>query len=185
MNENSFYLIKSDYIDLIKSLGGRYSDNKQRPIYCCIKDQYNENLYQAIPTSDISHRSKEQTDKFSKYTQLPKNDIRSAYYHIGYTNKPALYKISNCFPITDKYIDRAYTSKGKPLCLKNKHQIEIIHKKLLRILSYEGRFPNKLEQHITDIKNYLINEMQSQLSQNILPSQIHTSQNFGEFTLGR
>lgn len=51
MKENGFYLIKQDYIDLIKNLGGKYSDNKQRPIFCCIKDKYIDNLYWAIPTS--------------------------------------------------------------------------------------------------------------------------------------
>lgn len=178
-------MIKPDYIDLIRNLGGKYSDNKQRPVYCCIKDKYIENLYWAIPTSDISHRTEQQMNKFNQYIQLPKTDIRSAYYHIGYTNKPALHKISNCFPITDKYIDRAYSSKGKPLCLKNKREIEAIQKKLLRILSYEGRFPNRLEQHITDIKNYLINEQQPHLSQTILPSQIPPKQSFGGFTQGQ
>lgn len=183
MNENGFYLMKQDYIDLIKNLGGKYSDNKQRPIFCCIKDKYIDNLYWAIPTSDISHRTQPQIDKYRKYINLPKSDIRSAYYHIGHTNKPALYKISNCFPITDKYIDREYISKGKPLYLKNKQEIETIQKKLLRILSYEGRFPNKLEQHITYIKNHLINELQPNLSQAILPSQLLDAGGLG-FTQG-
>lgn len=183
MNENGFYLIKQDYIDLIKNLGGKYSDNKQRPIFCCIKDKYIDNLYWAIPTSDISHRTQQQIDKYRKYINLPKSDIRSAYYHIGHTNKPALYKISNCFPISDKYIDREYISKGKPLYLKNKQEIETIQKKLLRILSYEGRFPNRLEQHITDIKNYLSNELQPNLNQTILPSQLPDSGGLG-FTQG-
>lgn len=185
MNENGFYLIKTDYIDLVRNLGGKYADNKQRPVYCCIKDKYTENLYWAIPTSDISHRTKQQIDKYNSYIQLPKTDIRSAYYHIGYTNKPALYKISNCFPITDKYIDREYSSKGKPLCLKNKHEIETIQKKLLRILSYEGRFPNRLEQHITDLKNFLINELNPHLNQTILPSQIPPTQGFGGLSQGK
>lgn len=95
------------------------------------------------------------------------------------TNKPALYRISNCFPITDKYIAKAYISQGNPLCLKNKQEIETIHKKLLRILSYEGRFPNRLEQHITDIKNYLINELQ--LQNILLPNQIQSPQNLNNF----
>lgn len=76
-------------------------------------------------------------------------------------------------------------SKGKPLCLKNKEEIEAIQKKLLRILSYEGRFPNRLEQHITDIKNHLINELQPQLNQAILPSQIPPTQEFNSFNQGR
>ena len=159
MIKNGFYLIKQEYIDLIDNIGGKYSDNKQRPVYCCVKDKYINNLFWAIPTSDLSHRTQKQINRYNKYINLSNKDIRSAYYHIGYTNRPALYKISNCFPITDKYIEREYISQGKPLCLKNKQEIEAIESKLFRILSYEGRFPNKLEQHITDIKNHLVSEL--------------------------
>ena len=179
MKENSFYLIDNSYIKLINNLGGKYGDSKQRPIYCCIKDKNINGLFWAIPTSDISHRTQNQIAKYNNYIQLPKNDIRSAYYHIGYTNKPAIYRISNCFPITDKYIAKAYISQGNTLCLKNKQEIETIHKKLLRILSYEGRFPNRLEQHITDIKNYLINELQ--LQNILLPNQIQSPQHLNNF----
>lgn len=72
MNENGFYLIKQDFFDLIKNYDGNYSDSKQRPVYCCIKDKYTEGLYWAIPTSDISHRTQQQTDKYTKYINLPK-----------------------------------------------------------------------------------------------------------------
>lgn len=163
MKENGFYLIKQGYVELVNNvIGGKYNDTKQRPVYCCIKDKHIDGLYWAIPTSDISHRSEQQISKYDNYSKLPKKDIRSAYYHVGHTNKPALFKISNCFPVSEKYIDREYISKGIPLMLKNKKEIFDIQQKLLRILSYEGRFPNKLEQHITDIKNYLINELQSE-----------------------
>ncbi len=182
MYENGFYLIKQELFDLIENIGGKYTDKKLRPVYCCIKDRYIENLYWAIPTSDISHRTQQQMNKINKYAQLPRTDIRSAYFHVGHTNKPALYKISNCFPITDKYIERAYLSQGKPLCLKNKQEIRTIQEKLLQILSYEGRFPNRLEQHITDTKSYLINELQFQLNQSILPNQIPSVQNLSEIT---
>ncbi len=50
---------------------------------------------------------------------------------------------------------------------------------VLRILSYEGRFPNRLEQHITDIKNYLINELQ--LQNILLPNQIQSPQHLNNF----
>ena len=156
MDENGFYIIKDEFIDIINNkIGGKYNDKKQRPIYCCIKDKNIIGLYWAIPTSDLSHRSKKQIEKYKKYENLPKKDIRSCYYHVGYTNKPAIYKVSNSFPVTDEYIERVYESKGKPLVLKNKTEINLLRKKLLRILSYENLFPNRLEQHITDIKNYL------------------------------
>ncbi|MEQ2416581.1 hypothetical protein AAAY30_05785 [Ruminococcoides bili] len=81
MKENSFYLIDNTYIKLINNLGGKYGDSKQRPIYCCINDKNINGLFWAIPTSDISHRTQNQIAKYNNYIQLPKNDIRSAYYH--------------------------------------------------------------------------------------------------------
>lgn len=166
MNENGFYLIKNEFVDLINNtIGGSYNDSKQRPIYCCIKDNKLDGIYWAIPTSDLSHRSSKQISKYERFINLPNKDIRSCYYHIGHTNRPALFKISNVFPVTDKYIIREYISNNKPLVMKNKTDIATIRKKVLRILSYENQHINKLEQHITDIKNYLIDEMSQDLSQ--------------------
>ena len=66
--------------------------------------------------------------------------------------------------------------------MENKKQREEITKKLMRILAYEGRFPNRLEQHITDVKNYLTQEMQQEIKKTILPNQISNTQDFGGFT---
>ena len=89
----------------------------------------------------------------------PENDLRWAYYHIANTNKKALYKISSCFPITDKYVEHEYTSNNKHVILQRTSDIEIIKKKLKKILSFENRRNNYFSQHITDIKEYLIKEL--------------------------
>lgn len=160
MKENGFYKIKPEFIDLIIELGGKYADSKERPIFCCIEDAHIENLYWAIPTSDLSHHSKEQIEKIQRWCS--ETSIRSSYNHIGYTNRPAIYKISNCFPITEKYIDTAYISQGQPLVLKNKKEIGTIRTKLYRILFDESIHPNKYEQHITELQNFLVSEIQEQ-----------------------
>lgn len=162
MTENGFYKIKPEFVDLINRIGGKYLDKKSRPVFCCIKDKDIESLYWAIPTSDYSHRSPKQIDKIKRW--CTEKSIRSAYYHIGFTNRPAIYKISNCFPITDKYIEATYMSQGRPLILKNKREIKIIRSKLHRILFDESIHPNKYEQHITDIKNFLIEEIKQNQS---------------------
>lgn len=36
MKEHGFYILRDEYIDLITTLGGKYADSKNRPIYCCI-----------------------------------------------------------------------------------------------------------------------------------------------------
>lgn len=161
MIENGFYTVKNEFIELIADLGGLYQDDKNRPVFCCFKDRFVSGLFWAIPTSDYFHRTVKQIEKAKRYSSLGNNDIRSAFYHIGETNRKAIYRISNCFPIIDKYVYSWYDDKdGKQLFLANKSDIAIIRKKLSRILFDESRKPNKYEQHITDIKNFLIKELQ-------------------------
>ena len=61
-------------------------------MYCCIKDSVIAGLYWAIPTSDLSHRTEEQLKKYREYMNKDERDLRSCYYHIGRTTKPALLK---------------------------------------------------------------------------------------------
>lgn len=156
---HGFYKITQEFVDLIKNLGGKYEDNKERPIFCCFEDKYTPDLYWAIPTSKYDHRDVKEIERIKKFCAFPERDIKWAYYFIGYTNCPAIYKISNCFPITYKYIDSIYTSKSQHLILQDKTDIAIIKKKLSRILFDESKHPDKYEQKITSIKNYLITEL--------------------------
>ena len=157
MKENGFYLLDNSYIKLIQQIGGIYNDNKARPIFCCLKDKFTEGLYWLIPTSDLSHRTPEQIKKYQDFQNY--KDIRSAYNHIGATSKPALFKISNALPVSDKYISRDYIVNGIQLVMKNRQQISEIQNKLHRILAFEATNPNKLEQHITSLKEYICAEL--------------------------
>lgn len=160
MIENGFYKVKQEYIELIRTLGGTYRDAKERPVFCCIEDKYVKDLFWAIPTSDLSHRTAEQIEKVRIWCALSGRDPRWAYYYIGHTNRPALYRVSNCFPIIDKYVDGPYTSQGSHLTLQRESDIVIIRKKLSRILFAESRNPNGFEQHISAIKQKMIEELQ-------------------------
>lgn len=155
MKPTGFYKLSTQYMDLVKELGGIYRDSKERPVYCCLQDKDCPEIFWAIPTSDISHRSKEQLDRINHFCGLPSRDIRSCYYHIGHTNRPAIYRISNVLPITINYIDGEYISQGKHLVLRNEKLISEITRKLSRILFDEKRHPNKYEQHISSIYSYL------------------------------
>ena len=159
MVQNGFYKVKKEYIDLIQELGGKYHDAKERPVFCCMEDTQIKHLFWAIPTSDLSHRTPEQISKFAKFCSLPDRDPRWSYYFIGHTNRPALYRISSCFPIIEKYVDCSYISQGNHLILKKQDDIEIIRKKLARVLFAESQRPNKFEQHITNIKRKMIAEL--------------------------
>lgn len=99
MKPTGFYKITQEYIDLIQKLNGTYKDNKERPIYCCIKDKNNPDIYWAIPASNIYHRPQVQLDRINFFCSLPERDLRSCYYHIGHSDRPAIFKISNALPI--------------------------------------------------------------------------------------
>jgi len=158
MKPTGFYKLSNEYFGLVKRLGGNYRDRKERPVYCCIQDRINPDIYWAVPTSDISHRAPEQLERIKGYCALPERDIRSCYYHIGHTNRSAIFKISNLLPVTEQYIDGEYTSQGVHLVLRDSKLIAEIERKLSRILFDERRHPNKYEQHITSVYSFLTDE---------------------------
>lgn len=163
MVENGLYIIREEYFDLVKSLGGEIEDPDahKRPTFCCFKDNKIEGLYWAIPTSDLEHRKKNQIEKYEKYMRLSDRDLRSSYYHIAKTTKKALYKVSSCFPITEKYIDHKYTSKGKHVIMRSSKDIEAINRKMRKILAFEFRKKDYFVQKISTIKLYLVEELNS------------------------
>lgn len=161
MKEHGLYIIRKEFLELVHKLGGDcdYYNGNKRPIYCCIKDNKIDGLYWAIPTSDISHRKDEQKAYYEKCLEKPDSDLRSCYYHIGRTTKDAVYKVSSCYPITAKYIDHEFNSCGKHVIIRRAETVNELERKLKRILAFESRKPNYFQQHITDIKNYLLNEL--------------------------
>ena len=82
--------------------------------------------------------------------------MRSCYYHIAKTTVDAIYKISSCFPIIEKYVDYEFKTSGVHVVLQRKDDISEIERKLRRILAFEFRKPNYFQQRITDIRNYLM-----------------------------
>ena len=155
MKPTGFYKLSSEYISFVQKLGGLYRDDKERPVYCCIQDKDCSLIFWAIPTSNLSSRTAEQINRVSRLCSLPERDIRSCYYHIGHTNRPAIFKISNVLPVTDECVDSEYTSHGRHLVLRDKRQISEIKRKLSRILFDESRHPNKYEQRISSIYNFI------------------------------
>lgn len=158
MKENFYYIVKDEFFDKFSEMGCTFKYNKSgnRPIFCCLKDSIIGGLFWAIPTSKAEGKD---LTRFNQYVSLDEHDIRSCYYHLGYTNRKAIFCISSVFPIIDCYIERAYTSGGQPLEMRREKMKQEIVKKLKRILTYENQFPNKLEQKITMVKKALISEL--------------------------
>lgn len=160
MVENGFYILDKSYRDLVKLLNGEFEEQKSRPVFCCMQDKNIKGLYWLIPTSDLSHRTPEQIQKYLNYSQV--KDIRQAYYYVGHTTRPALFKISKVMPASDKYISHEYLMQGTHLIMQDKKQISEITQRLQRILAYEALHPNKLEQKITAVKEFICKEIQQE-----------------------
>lgn len=160
MIEHSIYFGKSDFYNLIRNLGGSWNDSKERPIVCLIKLSENDKIYWAIPMGNWNHRDAKGQARINEYMSY--DDIRSCYYHVGNTDTKSIFFISDIVPITDKYIQRSYLGKytKKPYVIKNKKLISELVRKAKRILAWENANPNSYRQHITDIKNYLMNELE-------------------------
>ena len=160
MIEHGMYFGKSEFYQIIRDNGGSWNDSKERPIICLIKSTECDNLYWAIPVGNYEHRNEQAKERIQKFIQYNKKDIRSCFYHIGNTNEKSIFFISDVVPITDKYIDREYLNQSKKIhIVKNKILLADLEYKLRRILTYERNSPNFFRQHITDIKNYLIEEL--------------------------
>lgn len=160
MIEHGMYFGKSEFYQIIRDNGGSWNDSKERPIICLIKSTECNNLYWAIPVGNYEHRNEQAKERIQKFIQYNKKDIRSCFYHIGNTNEKSIFFISDVVPITDKYIDREYLNQSKKIhIVKNKILLADLEYKLRRILTYEKNNPNFFRQHITDIKNYLIEEL--------------------------
>lgn len=161
MEEYSIYYGKSQFYDVIRSIGGEWNDSKERPIVCLIKLSENDKVYWAIPIGNWDHRDEKAKSRIQKYLDYKESDIRSCFYHLGRTDAKSIFFISDVVPITQKYIERCYIGKytGEPYIIKNKQLLNELIRKTKRILSWENSNPNFYRQHITDIKDYLIREL--------------------------
>ena len=164
MNEHGMYFGKNSFYQIVKNVGGVWNDAKERPLVCVIKSTEYDDLYWAVPVGNWEHRDIKAQQRIQDYINMPQKDIRSCFYHIGNTDIKSIFFISDILPVTDTYIDRDYLSKfNKQHIIKNKILLLELEYKVKRILSFENRRPNYFRQHITDVKNYLVNEMMLEL----------------------
>lgn len=174
MQERAIYFGKSEIYQKIRDAGGKWDDPKERPIVCLIKSTENEGLFWAIPMGNWKHRDLQHKEKIKKYMSY--DDLRSCYYHIGRTTVKSIFFISDVFPITDKYIKSEYIGyDGLLYIIKNQDLVQAIKDKLGKILSFEKSRPNYFRQHITDIKNILINELQNEKKETPVKQEIEAA----------
>lgn len=160
MIENAIYFIKNEFYKIIRENGGEWSDTKKRPVVCLIQDKNIVGLYWAIPMGAWYHRNSQAKERIERYINLPESNIASCYYHLGKTTQQSIFFISDAFPVTDTYIEREYVGhNSSAYIIKNKNLISELNRKLNRILYFETSTPNYFRQHITDVKNALIKEL--------------------------
>ena len=158
MIKNGMYYVTEEFKDLVRDLGGEWNDKKKRPMACIMNSTENPNIYWAIPVGKYNHRDEKALERINDY--LLKNDIRKCYYHIGRTTNKSIFFISDVVPITTKYILEEHKDiNGKHFVIKNPKLLQELNFKLKRILNWENSKHNYFRQHITDIKQYLIKEL--------------------------
>ena len=166
MIKNGMYFAKNSIYQLIRDNGGQWNDSKKRPIVCIFESKEIEGLYYAIPVGDYDHRDEKAKERIQNYLNLPNQNIESCFYHVGNTTVKSIFFVSDVIPIIDSYIEREYKNNftGSIHEIKNKTLISELERKLARILAYEQSNPNHFRQHITDIKNILISELNENTS---------------------
>ena len=160
MIERGLYYANDAFSEMIRSLGGEWNDTKHRPIVCLIKSSEHDDLYWAIPMGKLNHRDENQQNRLNFFLNLPDRDIRSCYYHVGRTTTKSIFFVSDAIPITDKYIESVHVgADDNHYIIKNPNMIAELERKLKRILSVENSEKNHFRQHITDVKEYLLQEL--------------------------
>ncbi|MDD4592237.1 MAG: hypothetical protein PHG06_17695 [Parabacteroides sp.] len=160
MITNAIYFGKEALYETIKSNGGEWNDSKERPIVCLIRSSEHNDLYWAIPVGKWDHRENAAQTRIQKYLNYEDHDLRSCFYHLGRTTCKSIFFVSDVIPITDNYIERQYLNyDNNHYIIKNPNLLSELNRKLKRILSYENSKPNYFRQHITDIKECLIAEL--------------------------
>ena len=108
----------------------------------------------------LNHRDENQQNRLNFFLNLPDRDIRSCYYHVGRTTTKSIFFVSDAIPITDKYIESVHVgADDNHYIIKNPNLIAELERKLKRILSVENSEKNHFRQHITDVKEYLLQEL--------------------------
>ena len=164
MENYGCYIIKNSFFDKFNDIYLKGNKNENRPHYCCFSDTENDGLYWLIP---MSH----QIGKYENIIRIRKNlhkpcDILHILKIGG--NKSALL-IQDMFPITENYIERAYTINSVPLIIKSKKDIEIIARKSRNIyrLIHRNVKLNPTQPNVLQIKNKLLAELYEQKLQTV------------------
>ena len=161
MQKHGIYFANNSFYQLMRDLGGEWADQKERPFICLSIPNEPPDLFWAIPLGSVNHRNKQALSRIDQYLNYESSDIRSCFYHLGKTDVKSIFFISDAFPITPTYVKKEYLNRytHHPHIIKNHTLLSDLERKLRRILYWENKHPNYFRQHISSLKNYLLNEL--------------------------
>jgi hypothetical protein len=171
--EKGIYFATNDFYNIIRSIGGEWNDQKERPLVALIKSTDDPDIYWAIPMGDYGHRSESKKNRIQQFISRDNRDISSCFYHVGKTDKKSIFFISDVVPITFKYIDREYivgpAVNKVQYIIRNNALAEELERKVRRIISFEKAYVEsngqpKFRQRILDIHKFLLKELEDERS---------------------
>ena len=128
MQEKGFYLVKDEFFEIVNDPYLKFNKGGNRPHYYCFKDK-NKDIFWMIPLST-------RVDKYQKIIlKIEKQGKACNILHIAKLadGRESVFLIQDMFPITEKYIARAYTIGGNPLILKNERLSSVIDGKARKV----------------------------------------------------
>lgn len=145
------YIISDQYFSDFPN--ERYMDNKKesRPHYYALKD--NDGTFWMIPLSSKVEKYRIKIEAIEK-EHGPDSCILYCLVPIHGTERAVL--ICDMFPVSEKYILRAFTIDGIPYVIQNKNIQKVIRKKAMRYLSLVKRGILKSPLDILGTKNKLL-----------------------------
>ena len=129
MRKTGFYIVKDKFFEDMQDpyLKGNKAEN--RPHYYCFEDT-NTGIYWMIPLSS-------RIDKYKRIMEKKEKAGKSCdILHIVKLDdsRESAFLIQDMFPITEKYIERAYTIAGNPLMLTSEHTAREIERKARKVM---------------------------------------------------
>ena len=128
MQAHSFYIIKDEFFSEMNDPYLKGNKSANRPHYYCFKEE--ENIYWMIPLSS-------RIDKYKAIMAKQESKGRRCnILHIAKLDngRESAFLIQDIFPITDKYIARAYTIANQPLILTSEKTAADIDKKARKVI---------------------------------------------------
>lgn len=119
--KHGIYIIKDEFFEKMNDPNLPFQ-KKGRPTYYGFPDKKNEEILWMIPLTT-------RLDKVNKAIEKSGGEEKCLLYVKNSVDKKTAFNIGDAFPITEKYLEKEYTIKGKHYVIHDKKLNEVIEKK--------------------------------------------------------